>query len=92
MTQLNRQNMLTMIQNAMDIPVQLRIASTLLIARMTDKQVQDMGDKAVAVLTCVKSGDRVGFVTGLTKLGMPQPFIDFLAVKAFSNADHDQGH
>jgi hypothetical protein len=92
MTQLNRQNMLDMIQKASDIPIQLRIASGLFIARMTDAQVHDLGNKAVAVLTCVKSGDRAGFVTGLTKLGMPQPFVDFLAVKAFSNADHDQGH
>jgi hypothetical protein len=91
MTQLNRQNMLDMIQNATDIPVQLRIASALFIARMTDARVQDMGNKAVAVLACVKSGDQAGFVAGLTKLGMPKPFVDFLAVKAFSNADHDKG-
>jgi hypothetical protein len=59
---------------------------------MTDAQVQDLGNKAVAVLDCVKSGNRAGFVAGLIGLGMPGQFVDFLAAKAFSNADHDQGN
>ena len=92
MTQLTRQTMLDMIQNATDIPIQLRIASGLFIARMTDAQVQDMGNRAVKVLACVKSGDRKGFESSLTALGMPKQFIDFLAAKAFSNADHNQSH
>lgn len=88
---MNRQQMMNVIQSAQDVPIQVRVAATVFLSRMTDRQIEALGTQAEQALSCVKNGDRPGFESSLSALGIPTQFVKFLGDKAFASGD-DQKH
>jgi hypothetical protein len=84
---MTRAEVAALIGKATDLPPMVRATAMVFLARMTDRQIAELGVKAEAVMGKLREGDRLGFESALASIGLPPQFVAFLSAKAFENAN-----